>query len=284
MLPASFSVSSSMVGNWYRSGMMARFTSDRFTQSLRPPSFLTAVTKFYVQGLASTLSMTPSLARCWSSSAIGCRFASGGCQKVCLTGLTDSFTNGRPQGFHSQPVGGRVSQASQTGFLASAAGEATANCRRTPASGKRWSHRESRCKPLDVKFGYGSKKDGGLRLCVNLSDVNRAIIPERYPLLTMDELTEKLAGSTVFSKIDLLWGYLQLELAEDKRYLTSFVTHIGVFRFKRLPFGLASGPSAFHQVIRTILKGLDGCESILDDILVHGRGTVAECESRWPSG
>ncbi len=118
------------------------------------------------------------------------------------------------------------------------------------------------------------KKDGGLRLCVNLSDVNRAIIPDRYPLPTMDELTEKLAGSTVFTKIDLLWGYLQLELAEDKRYLTSFVTHVGVFRFKRLPFGLASGPSAFHQVIRTILKGLDGCESILDDILVHGRGTA----------
>jgi len=34
---------------------------------------------------------------------------------------------------------------------------------------------------------------------------------------TMDELTEKLAGSALFSKIDLLWGYLQLELAEDKR-------------------------------------------------------------------
>ena len=118
------------------------------------------------------------------------------------------------------------------------------------------------------------KKDGGLRLCLNLSDVNRAIIPDRYPLPTMDELTAKLAGSTVFSKIDLLWGYLQLELAEDKRYLTSFVTHVGVFRFKRLPFGLASGPSAFHQVIRTILEGLDGCESILDDILVHGQGTV----------
>ena len=84
---------------------------------------------------------------------------------------------------------------------------------------------------------------------------------------TMDELTKKLAGSTVFSKIDLLWGYLQLEIAEDKRYLTSFVTHIEVFRFKRLPFSLASRPSVFYQVIRTILKGLDGCESILDDIV-----------------
>jgi hypothetical protein len=74
-------------------------------------------------------------------------------------------------------------------------------------------------------------------------------------------------------------GYLQLELAEDRRYLTSFVTHEGVFRFRLLPFGLASGLSAFHQVIRRILDGLEGCVSILDDILIYGR-TIAEHDER----
>jgi len=123
------------------------------------------------------------------------------------------------------------------------------------------------------------KRDGSLRLCVNLSDVNKAIILDTYPLPTMDELTERIAGSTVFSKVDLLWGYLQLELAEDRRYLTSFVTHEGVYRFHSLPFGLASGPSAFHQVVRKILDGLDGCVSILDDILIYGR-TIAEHDER----
>ena len=123
------------------------------------------------------------------------------------------------------------------------------------------------------------KRDGSLRLCVNLSDVNKAIISDTYPLPAIDELTERIAGSTVFSKVDLLWGYLQLELAEDRRYLTSFVTHEVVYRFRLLPFGLASGPSAFHQVIRKILDGLDGCVSILDDILIYGR-TVAEHDER----
>ena len=121
--------------------------------------------------------------------------------------------------------------------------------------------------PWTSNIVTAKKRDGSLRLCVNLSDVNKAIIPDTYPLPTMDELTERIAGSTVFSKVDLLWGYLQLELAEDRRYLTSFVTHEGVYRFRSLPFGLASGPSAFHQVIRKILDGLDGCVSILDDIL-----------------
>jgi hypothetical protein len=47
------------------------------------------------------------------------------------------------------------------------------------------------------------KKSGGVRVCVNLSDVNKALIPQRYPLPTMEELTEQIAGSTVFSKLDL---------------------------------------------------------------------------------
>jgi hypothetical protein len=47
------------------------------------------------------------------------------------------------------------------------------------------------------------KKSGGVRVCVNLSDVNKALIPQRYPLPTMEELTEQIAGSTLFSKLDL---------------------------------------------------------------------------------
>ena len=133
--------------------------------------------------------------------------------------------------------------------------------------------------PWTSNIVTAKKRDGSLRLCVNLSEVNKALIPERYPLPTMDELTEHLSGCTVFSKIDLLWGYLQLPLAEDRRYLTAFVTHDGVWQFRSLPFGLASGPSAFQQVIRKILHGLDGCTNILDDILVYGR-TVAEHDER----
>lgn len=123
------------------------------------------------------------------------------------------------------------------------------------------------------------KKDGGVRVCVNLSNVNQALVPQRYPLPTMEELTEQIAGSTVFSKLDLAWGYLQLELAEECRYISAFVTHDGVFQFRSLPFGLATGPSAFQQVIRRILEGLPGCANILDDVLVFGRGT-AEHDSR----
>ena len=97
------------------------------------------------------------------------------------------------------------------------------------------------------------KKDGGVRLCVNLKDVNKALVPERYQLPTMEELTMKVAGATVFSKLDLKWGYLQLGLSKEARQLTAFVTHEGVFQFVHLPFGLATGPSAFQRIVRKII-------------------------------
>jgi hypothetical protein len=116
------------------------------------------------------------------------------------------------------------------------------------------------------------KRDGGVRVCVNMSAPNKALIPECFPLPTMEELTSKVAGSTVFSKLDLLWGYTQLELDRSVRDLTAFVCHDGVFRFKTVVFGMSTGPSAFQAVIRKMLEGLEGCENILDDILIHGNG------------
>lgn len=56
------------------------------------------------------------------------------------------------------------------------------------------------------------KKSGGLRLCVDLRAVNKAIIPDKYPLPTTEELTAQFHGSTIFSKLDLRQGYLQVRV------------------------------------------------------------------------
>jgi transposase InsO family protein len=115
------------------------------------------------------------------------------------------------------------------------------------------------------------KRTGGIRLCTCMTDVNKAIIPTRYPLPTMEELAAKLAGAKVFSKLDMKWGYLQVELAKESRYLTAFVTHEGVFQHKTLPFGISSGPSAYQQIARTMTAGISGCQNLLDDFLIYGR-------------
>lgn len=115
------------------------------------------------------------------------------------------------------------------------------------------------------------KKSGDVRLCVDLREVNKAIVVDKYPLPDITELFTQLHGSKVFSKLDLVSAYHQLELEESSRDLTAFITHEGLFRFKRVCFGLASAPSAFQKLMSTILAGLPGVHCYLDDIVVAGK-------------
>ena len=114
------------------------------------------------------------------------------------------------------------------------------------------------------------KKSGAIRLCVDLRRANQAIIPGKHPLPTMEDIAAEFYGSTVFSKLDLNQGYLQIPLAEESRFITAFVTHKGTYQFKRMPFGLASAPSAFQKVMVTVVAGIPGVAVYMDDIVVHG--------------
>ena len=75
-----------------------------------------------------------------------------------------------------------------------------------------------------------------IRLCVDMRRANQVIVRERHPIPTVDVLYQ-LNGSTVFSKLDLRWGFHQIEFEEQSRKITTFITHKGLFRYKRLMFG-----------------------------------------------
>ena len=93
---------------------------------------------------------------------------------------------------------------------------------------------------------------------MDLRKVNQALIPGKHPLPTIEDITAKFHGSKVYSKLDLKQGYLQLPLAEEGHYFTAFVTHTGVYQFKRMPFGLSSAPRAFQKVMVTVVAGVPG--------------------------
>ncbi|KAL0172252.1 hypothetical protein M9458_032563, partial [Cirrhinus mrigala] len=116
-----------------------------------------------------------------------------------------------------------------------------------------------------------TKKNGEIRLCVDLREPNRAVIIDSHPLPHMEDLFTELNGATMFSSIDLNNAYLQVMLHEDSRDLTAFITHDRLFRFRRVPYGLASAPAAFQKMMVTILKGLHGVQNYLDDVIVYGR-------------
>ena len=123
------------------------------------------------------------------------------------------------------------------------------------------------------------KSDGDIRICCDLSSANKAVVADKFPLPTMEELSRDLAGSKYFSKIDLKGAYLQVRLADSARDLTAMITPIGLYRWKRLPFGLSSAPSAFQKIITDILTGCEGARNLLDDLIICG-STLPEHDQR----
>ena len=115
------------------------------------------------------------------------------------------------------------------------------------------------------------KADGkDIRVCVDMRRANEAIIRERHPIPTIEEVLYDLNGATVFSKIDLKWGFHQIELEEDSRAITTFITHRGLYRYRRLMFGITSAPEKYQKIISDVLAGCSGVANIADDLVIYG--------------
>ena len=117
-----------------------------------------------------------------------------------------------------------------------------------------------------------SRKDGSIRLCVDLRGLNSQIVTNKYPLPSLDELFVGLSGATHFTTLDLSNAYLHVPLTEDSKQYTNFITHDGIFRMKRLPFGLSSAASFFQEMMSKILHDVPRTKIILDDVLCYGIG------------
>ena len=114
------------------------------------------------------------------------------------------------------------------------------------------------------------KKSGVVRICVDLKPLNESVLREVHPIPKVDDVLGKLAGATVFSKLDANSGFWQIPLAAESRLLTTFITPFGRYCFNKLPFGISSAPELFQKRMSKLLEGLDGVVCLMDDVLIFG--------------
>ena len=114
------------------------------------------------------------------------------------------------------------------------------------------------------------KPNGDIRICLDMRQANQAIVREKHPVPTVEETLQEVSYAKVFSKLDLNMAFHQIELHPESRDITTFAAPNGLYRYKRLLFGINMATEKFQQIVSQIIKDCPGTYNLHDDLRVVG--------------
>ncbi len=124
-----------------------------------------------------------------------------------------------------------------------------------------------------VVVANGHKGSTKIRLCIDYRAINKATVPDQYPLPDVKTFVDEAAGCKYFASLDLRQGYYQMPMNEADIPKTAFVTPDGYYEWTRASFGLRNCPARFmremHRIFVTVLH--HGVSVYVDDIFIYGR-------------
>ena len=124
------------------------------------------------------------------------------------------------------------------------------------------------CAPIVVAPKKGTDD---IRMCVDLSHLNRYVKRERYqspsPAQTVADIAAE--NAQIFTKIDAKKGYHQCPLDKESQDLTTFITPFGRFKFLRAPYGISSISEHYNCRMDEAFAGLRGFRRVVDDIVIY---------------
>jgi hypothetical protein len=125
--------------------------------------------------------------------------------------------------------------------------------------------------PMASPFFFVDKKDGKLCPVQDYRALNDITIKNAAPLPLIPELIDKLLGALYFTKLDIRWGYNNIQIKLGDEYKAAFKTPLGLFEPTVMTFGLCNAPATFQTFMNKIFEDLiDGGHVViyLDDILI----------------
>ena len=94
-----------------------------------------------------------------------------------------------------------------------------------------------------------------MRLCVDFKYLNSQSVINQFPSPLIDDILSDIGPCEFISNIDLTNAYWQLEVEKESRKFLVSNTRKGLFRYARLPFGVASAPAIFQKFINALIAG-----------------------------
>lgn len=120
---------------------------------------------------------------------------------------------------------------------------------------------------------FAPKKEGTLRFCVDYRRLNAMTVRDTYPIPRIDVCIVSLGDAVVFKLLYASSGYWHCEVDKCNRDKTTFSSHMGLFRYVRMPFGLKNAPATFQRALDIILSQVKRQFALVyqDDVTIYSR-------------
>ena len=117
------------------------------------------------------------------------------------------------------------------------------------------------------------KKSGKWRVCVNFMDLNKACPKDPFSMPKIDQLVDAIVGHLRMSFLDAFQGYHQIPLALNDQEKTVFVTPVGNYHYKVMPFGLKDAGSIYQRMMTRMFESQLGknIEVYINDMVVKSK-------------
>ena len=129
---------------------------------------------------------------------------------------------------------------------------------------------------------YIPKKNGSLQLVQDYKKLNQVTIKDKTLLPLIGEVIDKLKEVKYFNKLDLIWGYNNVQIKEGDEWKVAFFTNKGLFKLQVIYFGLYNSPETFQRMMNSIFRELlhEGVlANYMDDFVILAK-TKEELEER----